>query len=139
MEIFTSSWFTKLPSDIVRVGISRGTPRGMSAGYKRYQKLNPGPWFRSCPSPEVYRQRYFGEVLGRLDPQTVVDELGQIGDRVALLCYEKPDGSNGWCHRALVSAWLSDHLGLVVTEYGRADAGHGWRHPLLHQSLAMAA
>ena len=41
-----------------------------------------------------------------------------------------------WCHRALVSAWLSDTLGLIVPELGHEDRGHGWSHPKLHPTLA---
>jgi hypothetical protein len=41
------SWFVPLPPDHVRVGISRGVPRGTRAGYRRFTALNPGPWFNS--------------------------------------------------------------------------------------------
>jgi hypothetical protein len=34
LQVFTSSWFTPLPPDHVRIGISRGTPRGVVAGYR---------------------------------------------------------------------------------------------------------
>lgn len=43
-QIKTSSWRTKLPAGHVRIGISRGAPRGMK-GYRRYPKLNPGSSF----------------------------------------------------------------------------------------------
>lgn len=33
-RIFTASWFTPLPTGHLRVGISRGVPRGLPAGYR---------------------------------------------------------------------------------------------------------
>ncbi len=60
--IKTSSWFTRLPENHLAFGISRGTPRGMLAGYRRYPKLNPGKWFNSV-SPQDYKRLYQDEVL----------------------------------------------------------------------------
>ena len=58
--IATSSWFTQLdPVRYARIGISRGVPRAQS-GYRRYPKLNPGPWFNSVANDE-YRRRYYDE------------------------------------------------------------------------------
>lgn len=45
--IKTASWATKLPDDHLRVGISRGTPRRLPAGYRVFRSLAPGPWFNS--------------------------------------------------------------------------------------------
>jgi hypothetical protein len=42
MTVKTASWFTKLPDDHQRIGISRSTPRRMPAGYRIYRKLAPG-------------------------------------------------------------------------------------------------
>lgn len=135
--IVTSSWFTKLPEDHLRIGISRGTPRGMAAGYRKYPKLNPGPWFRSCSTPEEYRQRYYEEILNPLDPEKVVTEIEKIADgKVAVLaCYEPPTPGTQWCHRALVSLWLKDTLGLDVPELGLEEHGCGHHHPKLHPIL----
>jgi uncharacterized protein YeaO (DUF488 family) len=59
---------------------------------------------------EEYTTRYKEEVLDRLDPKAVFDELGE--DAI-LLCYEK---SEDFCHRQLVSAWLTK-AGYRVLEY----------------------
>ena len=56
MPTVTASWFAKLPDGYMRMGISRGVPRGMPAGFRRYTNLNPGTWFNSG-DVETYRQR----------------------------------------------------------------------------------
>jgi hypothetical protein len=130
-QIKTSSWFTRLPSDHVRIGISRGVP-SKQTGFRRYPLLNPGPWFESCASPQEYTERYF-DILNRLDPENVVYELEELaeGGTPTLLCWELPPPAPAWCHRGLVSAWLYDELGLEVVEYGHEQAGFGWQHPKL--------
>jgi hypothetical protein len=127
----TSSWFTPLPATHFRIGISRGQPRNAVAGFRMYRKLAPGPWFNSVGIDE-YLHLYQAEVLDRLDPATVVHELDElaVGRIPVLLCYEKPDGSGGFCHRSLVSVWLANTLGLVVPEFGFENRAIG-EHPLL--------
>jgi hypothetical protein len=129
--IVTTSWFSKLDPDVyTRIGISRGALRGQS-GFRRYAKLNPGVWFNSV-GPEEYRNLYYAEVLDRLDPKVVVADLLKLADgRVPALCCFEPASDPLWCHRALVSSWLSDTLGLAVFEIGREDDGYGWSHPKL--------
>ena len=138
--IKTSSWFTRLPTGHVRVGISRGVPHQIGT-YQNYRPLAPGPWFKSCATPEEYRQRYFAEILGKLDPKAVVSDLALMADggTPTLLCWEAPPPNPAWCHRALVSAWLFDELGLEVPEAGHEALGFGWQHPKLHPSLMRAA
>lgn len=143
MRILTSSWFTPLPDDHLRIGTSRASPRDIGSGYRTLRALAPGPWFRSCPTPEKYRERYFDEVLRHLDPARTVAKVSAIADgrTPVLVCFEPPDAvatGRGWCHRALISAWLFDALQLEVRELGMEDAGFGWRHPLLHPSLRRA-
>lgn len=132
-RILTSSWFTPLPAGCLKIGISRGTPRGMPAGYRRYPKLAPDRWFNSV-SPAEYQQRYFDEILGKLDPAEVVHDLVAMsnGKVPVLVCYEKPPPDMGWCHRALCSAWLHDTVGIEVFELGHETCGCGWKHPKLH-------
>jgi hypothetical protein len=119
MLIKTGSWLTKLPADHLRVGISRGTPRGQAAGYRRYTALNPGDWFKSSTIPDYLA--LYGELLGRLDPERVVRDLLELdpGKVPVLLCFESPGGiAEGacWCHRHLVAQWLEDRLGILVEE-----------------------
>jgi hypothetical protein len=140
-EIKTSSWFTKLLADRCRIGISRGTPSAQKAPYRNYRQLTPGPWFKTCATPQEYVRLYYTEVLSKLDPKAVVAALVAMADGgiPTLLCWEAPPPNEAWCHRALVSAWLYDELGLEVPEYGHEALGFGWQHPKLHPTLMRAA
>jgi len=131
MRIFTSSWFAKLPPAIKKIGISRGTPRGYPAGYRRLSELQPGPWFRAV-TPEEYRRRFMAQ-LHELEAAAVVAKLEELGGGrdVALLCYERPEDPAAWCHRGFVAAWLWDQLRLEVREFGLEGRGCGWEHPKL--------
>ena len=127
----TASWFDPFPSDHVRIGISRGTPRFSGiTGYRLYRKLNPGSWFNSVPTAE-YVARYQAEILDRLDAQEVLDDLVRIavGKTPLLCCFERV-GSGQWCHRSLVAQWLSEALGIKVSELGHERLAQD-KHPLL--------
>jgi hypothetical protein len=136
-QIYTSSWQTKIDeTKYCRIGISRSTPRGQK-GFRRYPKLNPGPWFRSIPDEREWAKRYEGEILAPLDPQTTVDELMTMADgRVpVLLCWEPPEPGDDYCHRGLVAAWLARALKMTVCELGQESEGCGHSHPKLPRSL----
>lgn len=129
MQIYTSSWFTNLPPEIQKIGVSRGTPRGYPAGFRKMPELAPGSWFNSTSVPQ-YKQLFF-EGLAKLNPRQTVAKMEDLsaGRDCALLCYEAPTKDADWCHRGYISAWLKDTLGLDVFEYGLQDRGSGWRHP----------
>jgi hypothetical protein len=120
-KIKTASWFTKLPDDHQKVGISRGVPRGSPAGYKRFRALEPGAWFNSSTSADYLK--LYGEILARLDPREVADSLLTLapGKVPVMLCYEAPasirEGTT-WCHRHLAAQWLEDKLGIEVEKVG---------------------
>src|SRR5689334_14060458 len=106
--IFTSSWATKIDETAYcRIGISRSTPRGQK-GFRRYPKLNPGPWFRSIPDERAWAKRYREEILAPLDAKATFDELLAMADgrSPVLLCWEPPQPGDDYCHRGLVAAWL---------------------------------
>ncbi len=134
-NIVTASWFTSLPLGYTRVGISRGAPRRYTPGYRMLRRLAPGPWFRSVDAEE-YVRRYEAEVLSHLDPHDVVNRLSRIGlgGPIALVCFERPGTADGWCHRALVSAWFDRELGLAVPEHGYEHLPPG-QHPMLPPPL----
>ena len=80
-----------------------------------YKKLAP-PYellqqYKENNNSEFYIQYYKKNVLQRLNPSQVVDELTSNGP-VVLLCYEKDD----FCHRHLVSEWLNEN-GFVCREW----------------------
>ena len=129
MRIVTSSWFTDLPDTFQKIGISRGTPRAYPAGFRRMPELAPGPYFRSV-SAEEYHRRFMAQ-LASLDAHVIVAKMEELsaGRDAALLCYEAPDKAEAWCHRAYVSAWLHDQLGIDVPEYSMEGAGIAWAHP----------
>lgn len=135
MKIYTSSWFTKLPPEIQKIGISRGTPRGYPAGYRKMPELAPGPYFKTATPAEYHCQFMYG--LEGLDPEEVVDKIRRLsaGRDVALLCYESPTDPAAWCHRGQVSGWLHDTLKIEVFEHGCEDQGCGWQHPKLLPSF----
>ena len=140
--MLTASWFT-YKNGLGRISISRSAPRsGLVPGFRRYPKLNPGPWFRSV-NREQYIELYFTEILQHLDPHTVWDELHQLaatttgpepppndGDiEPVLLCFERPPFTDeNWCHRRLVARWLEAELRLEIPELGvpRADMPDGF-------------
>jgi len=122
VQIFTASWFTPLPPDVQRIGISRGTPRGMPGGYRKMAELNPGSWFMSA-RPSEYYERYYGEILRPLDLAQVLDRFDQLASgkpAVALLCYERPPfvaETYNLCHRRIVASWIEQHTGTEVAEF----------------------
>ena len=136
--IKTASWFTPLPPDHVRIGISRSVPRRTPAGYRRYHRLNPGEWFKTVPLEE-YRRRYQAEVLDRLEPLQVAAELRAMADGAipVLLCFERP-GTGDWCHRAFVASWLAAATGKAVPELGFEHLPQD-QHPLLPRRRGAAA
>jgi hypothetical protein len=91
VEIKTASWYTKLPDGHARIGISRGTPRGMAAGYRMYRKLAPDSWFNSVGAEE-YDRLYRTEILDRLDSRIVAADLvAKAGGQIpVMLCFERP-------------------------------------------------
>jgi len=138
----TASWFTKLPDDHKRIGVSRSTPRRMPAGYRIYRALAPGPWFNSVGIEEYYHL-YRTEILGPLDPRTVADDLTRLAGGLipVILCYERPPaqatlitGEGDWCHRAMAAEWLAEALGFVVPEVGY-EALPQHEHPLMPLQL----
>jgi hypothetical protein len=101
-----------------RICIARFAPRGTPGGYRIYKKLAPGEWFNKVSKPE-YIRRYQQEVLNKLNPKAVLEELTSMagGAEPVLLCYEKPPFTDtNWCHRRLAAAWFERHLGIKVLE-----------------------
>lgn len=81
---------------------------------RQYKKLAPSYdiWkqYHDSHDHERYTFRYFDEILSKLNPQDVFNELGE--DAV-LLCYED---SFDFCHRRLAARWFKYNLNLNVDE-----------------------
>lgn len=114
----TSCWDYK---GLGRVAICRSTPRGGApAGYRMFKALAPGAWFNTTAKPE-YERLYQDEILGKLDPQKVWDDLHKLtgGAEPVLLCWEKPPlTETNFCHRRMVADWFENALGVFVPELG---------------------
>lgn len=107
--IYTSYFanLSKLPEDIVPIAICGKPISGWTGA--TYKKLAPKWGFFSIwkinHDNDFYTQCYNNEVLSKLNPKTVVDELKSLSDGrdFALICYEAPDK---FCHRHIVAEWL---------------------------------
>jgi len=81
---------------------------------REYKKLAPTlsifKKYKADGDTLYYTEHYYKEVLQKLDPKKVFEELGP---HAVLLCYETP---GKFCHRHLVAKWLSDELGVEVLE-----------------------
>jgi hypothetical protein len=105
-----------------RVSIARYAPKGIE-GLAVFRALAPGKWFNQPPynsSFEIYRTQYERDILGRLNPKAVYDQLHELTfpHEPVLLCWEKnpvcdPDD---WCHRRIVADWFEQELGVKVPE-----------------------
>lgn len=114
--MLTSSWHQyKGPG---RVGISRGLPRRVPGGYRRYIPLAPGEWFYTTEVESEYRDRYFAQ-LHRLDPARVIAELLRLAGPdhpPVLMCFCRLDRLGSWCHRSMAAEWLCEEAGVEVRE-----------------------
>jgi uncharacterized protein (DUF488 family) len=103
-----TSNFIKAGHDENAVAISRGVPKWYKG--RRYMKLAPSWNLIKEPNAKVYTRRYYEEVLDKLDPRVVVEE---IGENAILLCWE---WDQEFCHRHIVADWLRDKLGIIIDE-----------------------
>jgi uncharacterized protein (DUF488 family) len=96
--------------------------RGQDANYigKCYLKLAPKlsfwrTWYdnigkiNEIENNTFYIKEYYNQVLSKLSPQEVYEEL----DNSVLLCYED---NNEFCHRHIIAKWLELSLGIYVPE-----------------------
>ena len=81
---------------------------------REYKKLAPKYWFfkkyKEDHDEQFYKEQYYKEVLDKLDPQEVYNDLGE---NAILLCWER---SNEFCHRHIVAEWLMKNLSIEVKE-----------------------
>jgi len=80
---------------------------------REYKKLAPKYWFfkkyKEDGDEEYYTKQYYKEVLDKLDPEVVFNELGETS---IIICWEH----NKFCHRFIVAEWLSKELGIKIKE-----------------------
>lgn len=128
--MLTGCFFGPLPAGHLRISIARSTPRGMR-DLPQIRELAPGASYFRTATVDQYIPLY-AEGLARLDPMAIVERIDQLaaGRIPVLCCWEKPNQGD-FCHRALISVWLCEHLGLVVEELGCEGQGFSGSHPLL--------
>lgn len=112
-----TSYYSKNANDPNAVSIAAKAPKWYKG--REYKKLAPKYWFfkkyKEDGNEEFYTEQYYKEVLNKLNPREVYNELGE--DAI-LLCWEAPDK---FCHRHIVAEWLFDNIGAEVKEYQSID------------------
>lgn len=126
--IFTSNFKVAghLPQS---VAICRGLPKGWTG--RVYRPLAPS-WalIKAGLGEEDFIRTYRAEVLNRLDPQKVLQDLG--GDDFVMLCWEPPGKP---CHRRIVAVWLESNLGIKIPEFDlRLKAHQEWLRKIQEES-----
>ncbi len=100
-----------------RISIARAAPRGV-AGFKVYSRLSLTRAMLRM-GYDQYRELYFRDILGPLDPEQVWRELHQLAHprEPVLLCWEHPPlTATNWCHRRMVAEWFAETIGVDVPE-----------------------
>ena len=107
-----TSYYAKSSKSPDAVSIALKTPTWYNG--KEYKKLAPKYWFlkkyKEDGNKEFYIEQYQKEILNKLNPQEVYNELGE---NAILLCWES---SEKFCHRHLVAKWLKKELNIEISE-----------------------
>ncbi|MDR0580633.1 MAG: DUF488 domain-containing protein [Holosporaceae bacterium] len=123
--IYTSyfAFIPKLPGNMLKISVSLYTPQWARID-GCFPYLNPTEQLlreakSGAVSPEKAMGKYCSEILGKLSPTKVYEELiemqkGSNREHLALLCYEKPGEI---CHRRFIARWLEEGNGISVPEY----------------------
>ena len=81
---------------------------------RHFKILAPHKWFlrkfKRDLDTEEFTERYYKEVLNKLDPRKIYE---QLGEDAVLLCWE---GKDKFCHRHICAKWFYKELGVRVTE-----------------------
>lgn len=83
---------------------------------EEFKKLAPPAEIIKIEDEKIYTKLYYEQVLNKLNPKQVYDELG---DNAVLLCYEKWENikeGKTFCHRRIVAKWLEETIGVKVEE-----------------------
>ena len=107
-----TSYYSKSGNDKDAVSIAARSPNFYKG--REYKKLAPKYWFfkkyKTDGDEEFYTKTYYEEILNKLDPKEVYEELGHNS---VLLCWES---SEKFCHRHIVAEWLSLSLEIEIKE-----------------------
>lgn len=107
-----TSYFSKSSKHPNAVSIAGKSPSWYNG--RIYRKLAPKyssfMLYKNNKDEELFIKNYYEEVLNKLNPNQVFEELGEHS---VLLCWETSDK---FCHRHIVAEWLSKNLNISVTE-----------------------
>lgn len=107
-----TSYYAKSSNNFNAVSVAARAPLYYSG--RQYKKLAPKLWFftryKKDGDEAFYTEQYQKEVLDKLDPKQVYEELGE---NAVLICWEAP---GKFCHRHLIARWFEKHLGVIVRE-----------------------
>lgn len=102
------------------------------------RELAPGSYFRTASIDDYCRA--YAEGLSRLSPMAIVERIYELaaGRVPVIVCWERADRGDLFCHRSLVAIWLGEHTDLTVEELGYEGRGLvGGSHPLLPQQYRL--
>lgn len=127
IEIATVNYAAFKPEMGLAVRTSVGAPR-----YFEYRPL--ATWEAVYPQYNWLKlsyDDYHGRYLAKLDEygadnmRADIDALAEIcrdhveNQRLLLCCYETLAKPGAWCHRSMLSRWLTENLGIEVLELGK--------------------
>lgn len=119
--IFTSYFYQMqfIPEEFIGIAITAKAPDWWHG--LQYKKLAPTydilmSYKEGRITEEQYIQRYQNEVLSKLNPYRVLQDLKDLSDGrdIILLCYEN---SRSFCHRHLVADWLTKYTNKDIKEW----------------------
>lgn len=107
-------------SEIIPLSIARYMPKNLQGDIQSLPELFPSKSLLSSYKKgkvdyENYKKIYYNEVLKNLDVKNLIKKIKTFGNKVVLVCYEKPDD---FCHRHIVSHWLKYLTGYKIQEFG---------------------
>lgn len=125
-----TSYYGRINSKDYKQFADKGVQISANARYwsgPKYEPLFPTWDMIRMTDEEEYERVYREQILDKLDPLEVYNDLGE--DAI-LLCYEsiaKIESGETFCHRHIVAAWLEEELmkqygiEVCIPELGEAD------------------
>jgi hypothetical protein len=122
--LWTARYAAADPRAAIPVQTSVGAPRWV--GYDLVQWDAVKPWgLLDVHDPEEFTRRYRHRLhqRGRRILAELRDlELAYDGWPLLLCCFEDLRDGSRWCHRTVLSGWLSERLGVAVPELEEVSA-----------------
>lgn len=120
----TTGYYAQLSNYLMKnyfpIPISIVPPKWFPKKYLKDIKLNLSPTHKILTlyknndlDEESYINMFYEDVLNKNNINHILNQLTNISNKIVLLCYEKPFN---FCHRHIVSYWLSQKLGFEICE-----------------------